>query len=137
MGFEHLCDGIALVGCKVVEDDDGAGFLLGDKDLFDVRVEGVPAHGAGDQPRGHDPTTRQTRDQGLVAPPPERRCALEALVAQAASVRACHFGIGARLIRKDQPMRLLAHDFLAPRPVMSRLSHLGLASLFGEQAFFL
>jgi len=81
MGFEHLCGGIALVGCKVVEDDDGAGFQLGDQDLFDVRVKGILVHGAGDHPRSHDPITRQPRDQGLVAPPPERRCALETLAA--------------------------------------------------------
>jgi hypothetical protein len=32
-------------------------------------------------------------------------------------------------------MRLRAHDLLAPLPVLSRLLHLGLAAVFGDQAF--
>jgi hypothetical protein len=46
----------------------------------------------------------------------------------AAPVHTGHFGIGACLLKKDQPMRLRAHDLLAPLPVLSRLSYLGLAA---------
>ena len=134
VGFEHLRGGIALLGGEVVKDDGETGVQLGDQDLFDVRVEGVPVHSAGDHPRYHDPITRQIRDQGLVAPPPERRCALETRATQAALLLTRHFGICACLLKKDQPMRVRGHDLLAPLPVLSRLSHLGLAAFFGDQA---
>ena len=61
--------------------------------------------------------------------------ASEALTAQAAPVLAGHFGVGARLIQKDQTMWLISHGLLAAAPVMPRLSNGGLVALVG-QAFF-
>ena len=48
MGFEHPGSSLALVGGEVVEDDDRPRLQLGDQNLFDIRVEGVPIHGSRD-----------------------------------------------------------------------------------------
>ena len=55
VGLEHLRGGIAFVGGQVVEDHDGPRFQLGDQNLFDIRVEGIPIHGPGYDPGSHDP----------------------------------------------------------------------------------
>ena len=62
VGLEHLCCVFAFASGEGVEDDDGAGFQLGDQDLFDIRIEGVPVHGPGYDPGGQDPVTGQSRD---------------------------------------------------------------------------
>ena len=54
-----------------------------------------------------------------------------------APVFAGHPGVGARLIQKDQPLKLPAHGLLSTAPVMPCFSNLWLAALPGDQAFFI
>ena len=112
MGFEPPGGSIAFVGGQVVEDDHRPWFQFGDQDFFDAAIEGIPVHGTGDHPRRNNTVAGQTRDQGPVAPSPEWGAPLEAFTAQAAPVFAGHPGVGTRLIQKDQPLRLPAHDLL-------------------------
>ena len=135
--FEHLRGALTLVRGEVVEDDDRPWLQLWDQDFFDVCVESIPIHGAGDYPRSHDPVAGEARDQGLVTPLPEWSISFDARAAQAAPVLAGHIRIGARLIQKDQAVLLISHGLLAALPVLSCLSNCGLVALFGDQAFFL
>ena len=137
VSFEHLCGGFAFVSGKVVDDNDVAWLQLWDETLFNVRLEGVPIHGPADHLGGHDPIAGQTRDQALIAPPSKRCISLEALTAQTATIFTGHFGVGAGFVQKDQALWLFAHSLLAAGPVMSCLSHRGLAALVGYQAFFI
>ena len=137
MGLEHPRGGIAVVGGPVVEDDHGPWVQFRDQDFFDAAIEGIPIQGSGDQPRCHDPIARQACDQGPVVPSPKRRAAFEPFTAQTAPVFAGHPGVGARLIQKDQPLRLFAHGLLSTAPVMPCFSNLWLAALPGDHAFFI
>ena len=136
MGLEPPGGSIAVVGGQVVEDDHRPWFQFRDQDFFDAGVEGIPVHGTGDHPRRNNTAAGQTRDQGLVAPSPEWGAPLEAFTAQAAPVSAGHPGVGTRLIQKDQPLRLFAHDLLSTAPVMPCFSNSGRVALPGDQAFF-
>ena len=135
MGLEHPRGGIAVVSGQVVEDDHGPWVQFGDQNLFDAAIEGILIHGSGDHPGCHGPTAGQACDQGPVAPSPKRRAAFEPFTTWTAPVFAGHPGVGARLIQKDQPLRLPAHGLLSTAPVMPCFSNRWLAALPGDQAF--
>ena len=135
--LKHPGGSIAVVGGQVVEDDHGPWFRFGDQNLFDAAIEGIPIQGSGDHPGCHGPIAGQACDQGPVAPSPKRRAAFEPFTTWTAPVFAGHPGVGARLIQKDQPLRLPAHGLLSKAPVMPCFSNLWLAALPGDQAFFI
>ena len=85
-------------------------------------------------PRSHRRTGLRSRSG---APSPKRRAAFEPFTTWTAPVFAGHPGVGARLIRKDQPLRLPAHGLLSTAPVMPCFSNLWLAALPGDQAFLI
>ena len=71
------------------------------------------------------------------APSPKRRAAFEPFTTWTALLFAGHPGVGARLIQKDQPLRLPARGLLSTAPVMPCFSNLWLAALPGDQAFLI
>ena len=137
MGLEHPRGGIAVVGGQVVEDDHGPWVQFRDRNLFDAAIEGIPIQGSGDHPGCHDPIAGQACDQGPVCPIAETARAFEPFTTWTAPVFAGHPGVGARLIQKDQPLRLPAHGLLSTAPVMPCFSNLWLAALPGDQAFLI
>ena len=82
--------------------------------------------------RSHRRTDLRSRSGCPIA---ETARAFEPFTTWTAPVFAGHPGVGARLIQKDQPLKLPAHGLLSTAPVMPCFSNLWLAALPGDQAF--
>ena len=69
---DRCLGGRALVGSKIVEDDDIALCQRRSELRFDVGLEDAPVHWRVDDERGGEPMTAQPGDEGLRLPMSER-----------------------------------------------------------------
>lgn len=125
------------MGGEVVEDHDVAGHQAWRELGLDIGLEDRPVHGSVDHPGGDQLVAAEPRDEGLGAPMAEGRIGQEPIAARRATPQPGHLGRGGRLIKKHQPVRLLAHPGLAQmEPDVALAAHPRASALRRDQGFF-
>ena len=109
---------------------------FGNQHMFDVGIEGISVHHAGQHPRCHQSVLRQAGDQGLIAAVAERRLSGEALPLRSAPVGADHTRIGAGLIEEYKTLGALTHHHLPRLPFAPCLLDVQLSLFLRDETFF-
>ena len=121
---------------QVVEGDGGTGGQDWGELGLDPGVERLAVHRAGDDPRGDQALTCQSRDECLGLPATERCRTGQAVAFLGASAQAGQAGSHRGFVNEHQPIRDLAHEALMPLPIGPGRLQEGSATLGRDQAFF-
>lgn len=130
---DQLRGALALVEADIVENDDITGRQFGSELRFDVVFEDGGIHRRVDDPRRDKSVASQPGDEGLRLPFAEWRMRPEAFALRRPAGAFGQFGVGRRLIDKDQPRQSLVEEALSPPgPQFTRLAHVGPLLLAGQ-----
>ena len=122
---------------EVVEDNDITRLERRRQLGLDIDLEGLPVHGAVDDPRRGQAVAAQGGDEGLRPPVSEWRAGLEPLSSPGPPAQPGHLGRRGGLIDERQPVWFLAHPGLAVAPPDPALHHHIIATGLGcQQRFF-
>ena len=137
MGFQDFGGLGAFVGCKIVQDYDGAGFQGGCELGFDIGVKGGAVHRAPDHPGRDQIGAGQARDEGLGLPFAEWGSSKQAFAHRTAAPQPRHIGFHRSFVNEHKAMRGLSHARLTARcPVKPGLPQICAPTLLRDQAFF-
>ena len=127
-------DGGTFVGRKIVGDDHITRAQRRPQALLEVSQEGRAIHGTVQEPGSRDAVMAQCGNEGEGLPVSMRHLLEAALGAWRSSIELRHFGVQARLIEEDQPLRVPVWSLLPPRDPL--LLHVRTLLLGGVRHFF-